>query len=214
MAVRRREGGDLTGKRMPGFPYPFNTDLHWLWGWGQRVEAYRDREPFEASEHDWAILNPCRESDNAMMRFSLDYQPLIDEIRRGHKLALDRWGEALDNPCEDYQVNYCQALGVLAARIFKVCELISEREDSSGQMDPQESVRAHAEKLFPKSVPQDPDLVDAILKLDSERSESNTDIQIIRKITREPADNCPIARRIQGRIRALRARGGTTLPPR
>lgn len=69
-------------------------------------------------------------------------------------------------------------------------------------------------KLFPNGVPDDTDLVDAIVKLDNERSPGNTDMDLLRGFTGETRDDCPYATKLQSRIRKARSDGRTTLPAR
>ena len=79
MAVRSRND-DLTGKKLSQFPYPYNTDLHWLWGWAQRVEANINDDEFSPSEHDWIYLRADQHAADAMLAFSIDY-PALRNIR-------------------------------------------------------------------------------------------------------------------------------------
>ena len=72
---------------------------------------------------------------------------------------------------------------------------------------------AHRKKLFPRGLPDDPDLVDAIVWLDSERGGGEKDMQILRRFTSESLKSCPKARSLQGRIRKARQSGRTSLPP-
>lgn len=221
MAIRSREGGDKTGRRVEGFPYPYNTDLHWLWGWGQRVESWYYKEPFEPGESDWMVTRACGHANDAMMRFSIDYPAVVEEIKRGQRDVESRWEEALNNPKDEYMAGYAESLRILSHRIFKACELIADREppvfvgepNSDNSLGPVRT-DAHAKKLFPHGLPPDQDTVDAVVKLDTERSADNTDIGILRSFTGEKPGADKKAKSLQGKIRALRGRGGTTLPAR
>jgi hypothetical protein len=70
---------------------------------------------------------------------------------------------------------------------------------------------AHRTKLFPKGIPEDSDIVDAILRLESERTDENTDIGILRELMGEIKGECPKATKIQTRIRRAQLDGRTSL---
>jgi hypothetical protein len=73
---------------------------------------------------------------------------------------------------------------------------------------------AHHEKLFPKGLPDDLDLRDAVLLLATERTPKNTDRELLRKLTSESVSDCPKAKRLESKIRKARLDGRTTLSKR
>lgn len=75
---------------------------------------------------------------------------------------------------------------------------------------PRERTDAHGAKLFPNGLPDDPDLVDAIIHLDTERASGVKDIDILSGFFNGDRDR---ARRMSDRIRSARSRGKTSLPP-
>jgi len=70
---------------------------------------------------------------------------------------------------------------------------------------------ADQKKLFPKGPLKNINLSDAILKLQTERSADNTDMDILRDFTN---GNNKEARKLQDRIRKARNDGRTSLPKR
>lgn len=74
---------------------------------------------------------------------------------------------------------------------------------------------AHRLKLFPLGdLNDDPELREAIIKLQTDRSDDNTDAEILREITSESVGSDPKAKRLASRIRRARQLGKTTLPAR
>ena len=95
--------------------------------------------------------------------------------------------------------------------------LASIRPPVASALDFSEHVQAHQahlEKLFPKGVPTDPDLRDAIVLIANEWESYSNDRAILRKITQEPDGNCPRAKRLESRIRKMRDVGKLNLPGR
>lgn len=64
----------------PTFPYKYGSDLHWLWGWGYRIGDYLTENAIP-SESDWILYRPDELAANAMLRFSIDYPTVIEELR-------------------------------------------------------------------------------------------------------------------------------------
>ena len=181
MSVRRREDGEHTGEVVPDFPYLYGTDLHWLWGWGQRLEDFLEHAPFNPSQSDWIVIRADMKAQDAMMRFSIDYK------------------------------SYVESIDILSCRIMKACELIAEREDPSDANkeleDKTTSERASASKLFIGDVPSNPDIVDLVAKIDSNTDPKVSLIEIARKFTGESRGDEKRAKSLLSAIRRMKRDG-------
>lgn len=128
MGIRHCGSGNFEGATNSQWPYPYGTDLHWFWGWGQRIGDFFDSDPFVASDADWIVIRADEHAANAMLRYSVDYAPLVEEVKHIQREVENRWDEVLNNETEATLCAYAEALDVLNRRIFKACELIAERE--------------------------------------------------------------------------------------
>src|SRR5881227_868360 len=63
-------------------PYPYGSDLHWLWGWGERIMEHLCRPGCVPGNLDWMIFRPDRNADDAMMRFGVDFPTVITDLRQ------------------------------------------------------------------------------------------------------------------------------------
>lgn len=62
------------------------------------------------------------------------------------------------------------------------------------------------QKLFPKGVHKNPDIVDLVVRLDAAKGTDQKAIAVARSITGEPAENCPKAKKLLAHIRVLKKR--------
>tara|TARA_B100000519_G_scaffold110780_2_gene95869 strand:- start:447 stop:1094 length:648 start_codon:yes stop_codon:yes gene_type:complete len=211
MSVRRREDGEHTGEVVPDFPYLYGTDLHWLWGWGQRLEDFLEHAPFNPSQSDWIVIRADMKAQDAMMRFSIDYKSLVDEVKSRQEDVENRWKEVINNSTEATVGSYVESIDILSCRIMKACELIAEREDPSDANkeleDKTTSERASASKLFIGDVPSNPDIVDLVAKIDSNTDPKVSLIEIARKFTGESRGDEKRAKSLLSAIRRMKRDG-------
>ncbi len=115
--------GRLSSKRR--FPYEYGSDLHWLWGWGARIESLLENDDLNTvGDLAGAIFRPDSEARAAMMRFSIAYPHIIRQV--DNSLT---WAEAVfraDSPPE-----FADALEILASRIATAAATIAEAEAST-----------------------------------------------------------------------------------
>ena len=81
--------------------------------------------------------------------------------------------------------------------------------DETGTAD--RLIDANVQKLFPNSVPDDPDIRDLALRLNAAKGSGKSQAEIAREITGEAISNDPIAQALLARIRMLRNRGKLNL---
>ncbi len=72
-------------------------------------------------------------------------------------------------------------------------------------------VRANNRKLFPKGLPQNPNLIDLVLRLNSQRDSGKSKSQIAREFTKETAGNDRRAQSLLAQIRRLIREGRLNL---
>lgn len=115
------------GRDVP-FPYPYGSDLHWLWGWGHRIDLMLGEEGYVPSSHDWMTFRPCEPADDAMMQFGVDYPTVVADVKEKLEAAEAAFEKLCDNPSEQTEFVFADRVEVLEARIKKACELIAARE--------------------------------------------------------------------------------------
>lgn len=113
------------------FPYPYGSDLHWLWGWSHRIDLMLCREGYIPGSHDWMIFRPSEPADDAMMRYSIDYPAVIADVRERLAATEAAFEKLIENPTEQTEFVFADRVEVLESRIKKACELIAERESTA-----------------------------------------------------------------------------------
>ena len=157
--------------------------------------------------HDVTASDPIVDENHALSNWH-SYSLAVEQTR---KYADDSWAPKLGMWAKGIGVSE-QPEGVMSA-ILDLLRGWAEKlglEVGAGHRD---MVRAHREKLFPNGLPDDQDLIDAIVKLDTERGNGITDKAILLDFTKEQSNSCPKVEKLQGRIRKARQSGKTTLPP-
>jgi len=112
------------------FPFEYGSDLHWLWGWGQRLFDYLsfDRPP---GRLDAMIFRPDRQAADALMRYEAQHRESVAQIRDHLDHAEAQWerfkavGFAPDS---DEAVHVVDALVDLVDRIRIGIETIRDGE--------------------------------------------------------------------------------------
>lgn len=106
------------------FPYPYGSDLHWFWGWGQRICAYVNKD-HGASEYVWMLFRPDGLARNAMMEFSIVFPMLIkqvDDYLTATEKAFADFLKHRDNRSADHLV---ESMSLLLQRIYVAADIIS-----------------------------------------------------------------------------------------
>ncbi|MGI9326731.1 MAG: hypothetical protein ACR2PZ_16045 [Pseudomonadales bacterium] len=131
-------------------------------------------------------------------------------------------GDVKIRASDDWVDDLCTLAGIPIASVKDVWQnagAVAGGDKGLPEVDAQilqsrDTVRAHQEKLFPKGLPDDTELVGAILQLDTDRKDGVSDRSILRKLTGERTGDDRKSRRLAARIRKARQAGKTTLPPR
>ena len=109
------------------FPFEYGTDLHWLWGWGQRTYDYLsgNRTP---SQYDWMVFLPDALTLDAMARLSVKYPQVIKQVDDALDFLKNTWDEVYDKlPATDgdYAYQLATAIEELNGRIRAAVETIA-----------------------------------------------------------------------------------------
>ena len=188
--------------RKPTGPPP--TDLEWLSGWAVRLNLHLEKD--QPSEYSWFIFRPCVAGHDAMMRLSVEYHTIIDQVNGFLEFTEERFKDFMQGNGEVAEDNFCIAMGDLAGRIEAAVETIYEAEEKKAAKPSANS--ANTSKLFSGKVPKDPDLVDLAVKLDAEAGKLKDDRrswnEIAREFTGETKDAFPKAKRLLSALRRMK----------
>lgn len=140
------------------FPFDYGSDLHWLWGWGQRLHAWLSSDR-PAGRLDWMIFRPDRSARAAITRLGEKHPAGIRQVQDSLgsvELAWAKCEVGKSNPDSIEADNFVGALLCLADRIRTACQIIAEEECRLGQR-PKEIyfLQSRIEKIFamkPKAV--------------------------------------------------------------
>ena len=113
------------------FPYEYGSDLHFLWGWGHRIERLLAKEGNIPSKFDWIVFLPSLDAENAMMRFSVDYPTVIQTLNNYLSSAKEAFVKLKDNRSERTEFVMADRMYVLSSRIRVAAEIIGERENTT-----------------------------------------------------------------------------------
>ena len=198
------------------FPFSYCSDLHWLWGWGARIHSLlgAERKP---SGCDRMIFRPDTGALNAMMRFSVKYPHVIKQVDDYLDFLEKQWTKFSDdgyNPDASHADNFCDAMSNLTERIRVACETIAAAELLPPDA-PDSANCANHSALFPNGVPKDSDIVDLVVRLNSEHAKAKTerksDNEVAREFTNEPKGGDVKAKRLLARIRKMKRKGDIIL---
>ena len=154
---------------MSEWPYEYGSDLHWIWGWGKNLESYL--EDHEISPYARFLFRPSDLARDAMMRLGIEYPLVIKQVEdyldHAEKLFLPIVEERATAADVD---NFGQALEDLFCRIIKAAETIGNAQrkaDEASKKDDPSANSANTARLFPGGVPDKPDIVDLVCRLDA-----------------------------------------------
>jgi len=109
------------------FPHEYGSDLHWLWGWGDRLEAFiEDDNP--PNGYSWMIFRPCSPARDAMLRFSVAYSHVIKQVDDFLVFTEKRFTQFEQDASDDNIENLAVAMFDLRERIRIAVEVIAEHE--------------------------------------------------------------------------------------
>ena len=117
------------------FPYQYGSDLHWLWGWGERLRSLLS-DDVPPSKYDWMVFRPDRLARDAMMRFSVKYPHVIKQIDDYLDFANARFEEFLSDDNDSTRADFSGAMDSLCERIRVGVETIAQSEGASDQPEP------------------------------------------------------------------------------
>jgi hypothetical protein len=121
----RTKGGNATSEST--FPYEYGSDLHWLWGWGERLRSLLS-DDLPPSKHDWMVFRPDRLACDAMMRFSIKYPHIIKQIDDYLDFADARFDDFLNDDNDSTRADFVSAMESLCERIRVGVETIAQSE--------------------------------------------------------------------------------------
>jgi len=108
-------------------PFPYGSDLHWFWGWGDRLRALIDADD-SPSEHDWMIFRPDRLAADAMQRFGENHYVAIKQVDDALGWANDAFAAFLAAPSDSTRADFADALELLCHRIETAVETFAGQQ--------------------------------------------------------------------------------------
>ena len=128
--LNTKSKGEIMAGESP-FPYEYGSDLHWLWGWGERLGSLLS-DDLPPSKHDWMVFRPDRLARDAMMRFSIKYPHVIKQIDDYLDFTDARFDEFLSDDNDSTRADFASAMGSLYERIRVGVETIAQSEKTAG----------------------------------------------------------------------------------
>ena len=122
-SARKPKAGRLASEST--FPYEYGSDLHWLWGWGERLRSLLS-DDLPPSKHDWMVFRPDRLARDAMMRFSIKYPHIIKQIDDYLDFADARFDDFLSDDNDSTRADFAGAMESLCERIRVGVEQLHE----------------------------------------------------------------------------------------
>lgn len=179
----------------------YGSDLHWLWGWGERLGAYVDSDQ-RPSKCDWMLFRPDRLANDAMVRLSLKYPFIMQHIKEFLDYAEQQFGLFTEGN-RDAEADFATGMMDLADRIKVAVDAIAKAEAAPiSNADSADTLR-----LFSGGVPGNTDIQDLIVKLDANEGKLKADKksrnEIARKFTGETKGNDPKAQSLLRTIRRM-----------
>ncbi len=114
------------------FPYEYGSDLHWLWGWGKRLDAWlEDDKP--PNKFVSMLFRPDRRATDAMMRYSVDFPHIVKQIDRARDFA-EKWYARLSEGAVAAE-NLYGAMFSLRDRIWEGAAIIAGAPGSQDRTD-------------------------------------------------------------------------------
>ncbi len=132
------------------FPYEYGSDLHWLWGWGYRLDDLLTRDRDEPSKHDWMVFRPDGLAVDAMMRFSRKYAYVIKQVDEYLEFVEEKFGEFFADDNGDTRANFEGAMLDLVERIRVATETIADAETPKAEADSPSVDAVEAEEPTPE----------------------------------------------------------------
>lgn len=106
------------------FPYEYGSDLHWLWGWGARIEA-RLLSEHPINEYDRMNFRPDRLATDSLMRFSVRFGQIVELINVAQQFCERSYVAFRQDGTEAARDNLADSMGVLMERIFEGAKVIA-----------------------------------------------------------------------------------------
>lgn len=110
----------------PG-PWEYGSDLHWLWGWGERLRAFLS-DDLPPSHLDWMMFLPDDLARDAMMRLSVKYSHVIKQVDDYLVFTQTCFARFLEDDNESSRATFTGAMLDLAQRIDIAVDTIVRSE--------------------------------------------------------------------------------------
>ena len=135
------------------FPYEYGSDLHWLWGWSQRINDWQTNDCVPTRlEH--LVFRPDRLARDATTRFGITYSQVIRQVLDYLDHTEAAYNVFLTNSDPQSWQNFAESAGCLQERIQRACVAINEAS-TLGKSDDWSAGRTKAEWLAIKHMTTD-----------------------------------------------------------
>lgn len=131
------------------FPYPYGSDLHWLWGWGYRI-GKRLEHLTPPTDFAPAFFRPDRLAARAIMRLGVRFPTITAALQTAVADTEELWERLQHRPTAESAEELSLAMESLRERISWAVEIIADHEMPDGE----------AAKPAPRTVPAE---VEAVL---------------------------------------------------
>lgn len=173
--------------RDDSFPFPYGSDLHWLWGWGHCLAEWLadDNRPDRCT---WMIFRPDQQATDAMMKLSVEYPLVVRQIQDHLDFVEKQWSRFSEDKYNVKTVSaerFVDAMQDLEARIKIATETIAKAKSFAARTD---SKTDKPKKLQPENK----DVAYLCRMLGRELSKGKQEIDIALELTKndkKKADN-------------------------
>ena len=130
------------------WPYEYGSDLHWLWGWGERIGDWLNESEKPSLTYAQMVFLPDRLAVDAIQRFGAKYPAVIRELQGYRDFAEARFH---DQPRSDDA--FINAVSDLQERIWTTAKIIGKASFNEDRRSgwTKWMPRGDAYSLFPKS---------------------------------------------------------------
>jgi hypothetical protein len=117
------------------FPYEYGSDLHWLWGWGYRIEVRMADTKRGLHEYDCLVFRPDTTARDAMTRFSVAYQYPIKAIDDCLTFVEQRFAEFLHDPANigSFEMAFLSLSERIAAGVAVIAKAEAAKKPTGGK---------------------------------------------------------------------------------
>ena len=180
------------------------SDLEYLSAWADRLELHLEKD--NISKYSSMIFRPCPAGNEAIMKLENSHPVAIRQVKDFLDFTENQYTAFIggDEAAKD---NFPNAMFDLVNCIKSAVKAILAASKHLNS--------ANTSKLFSGKIPNNTDLVDLVVRLDTERGKAEKERRswnaIARDFTGETADDCPRANSLLSSIRRLKRQGRVNL---